>query len=378
MAMKPLTSYKKFLDGCRFCLLCKPVAEVANVTHIESYTTKARAMILWRVASKIAEFTPRDVELIYQGTLDSISQAWCVNHYPVSEYMVASRAEIYSKGLAPKSVQDALKQDVLRNSELEPIKVSGDVILLASEACELGERDLILPALRVLKKAGISAEPALIQSGALAYSLGDFEKALAQAKQVLDMIKNSGVNKVLVDGPKTLCAVRYIYPLLGVTLPQNIEVTSLSEEISTAVKQGTLKNNSYAGKKIIFHDSRSACHVADEMSQDQAILPDFQGPETVLGKGEVYEAPRRILDALGIKRIFSVWSRSLSKSCGVDDGLSITYPELAKELAQQSLQEAEKLGAEMIITDSLLCACHLKSIRHVNSIEIRWILDIFE
>ncbi len=369
--MKALSDYMRFLYACRFCPMCKPAAEVANITHIESYSTRARAMMLWRVASGIAEFTQRDVELIYQCTLDSISQSWCVNHYPVSEYMVSARAEILRRGLAPKSVRD-----VLRHSITESEDIKGDVILLSSEACELGNKNAIDPALNVLENAGISAEPVFIQCGALAYGLGDFKKALEQAERLIDIIKNCGIKFVIADGPATLFTIRYIYPFLDILWPKDIEVRSLSEELSRALEQKKLKIKFYDETKVIFHDSRCACLLADDMAQDEAIQPGFQGPETALGKGEVYEAPRRIVDALGMERIFFVWSRSLSRSCGADDGLWITYPELAKELALKRMQEAEKLGAEMIITDSLLCAYHLKS--NGNGIPVRWLCELFE
>ena len=78
-----------------------------------------------------------------------------------------------------------------------------------------------------------------------------------------------------------------------------------------------------------------------------------------------------------MERIFSVWSRTFCKSCGADDGLWLTYPELAADLAEQRLRDAENLGAEMIVTDSLLCAEHLKSVRLADSVGIRWLPELF-
>lgn len=383
MAVKDLSSYKDDLYSCRFCPMCKPAAEVANVTLIESYSTRARAMLLWRVVSGIAGFTARDTEIIYQSTLDSISQAWCVNHYPVSEYLTAARAEIFRKGLAPVQVKDALKNHTARAESayekqgFRPADQAGDALILASEAAEIGGEELLKPALSVLRKAGVPAKPLLIESGAIAYSLGALELASKQALRVIDLIKKTGVENVIVDGPRAMYTVKYVYPVLDIPWPEHIAVTSISEELYGAVNSGKLKREVTAGSGIIFHDSRSACAMADEPAGDQAIQPGFQGPETVLGRGEVFEAPRRLMDALGMERIFSVWSRSLSKSCGADDGLWLTYPELAADLAEQRLQEAENLGAEMIVTDSLLCAEHLKSVRQSGDVAIRWLPELF-
>ncbi|MCK5094946.1 MAG: (Fe-S)-binding protein, partial [Spirochaetes bacterium] len=263
------------------------------------------------------------------------------------------------------------------NQGFRPADQAGDALILASEAAEIGGEKLLKPVLSVLKKAGVPAKPLLIESGAIAYSLGALELASKQALRVIDLVNKTGVEKIIVDGPRAMYAIKYIYPLLDISWPEHIAVTSISEELYGAVTSGKLKRAVTAGSGIIFHDSRSACALADEPAGDQAIQPDFQGPETVLGRGEVYEAPRRLMDALGMERIFSVWSRSLCKSCGADDGLWLTYPELAADLAEQLLRDAENLGAEMIVTDSLLCAEHLKSVRLADSVGVRWLPELF-
>ncbi|HEY63282.1 MAG TPA: (Fe-S)-binding protein [Caldilineae bacterium] len=338
---------------------------------LESHTTRARAMMLWRIAHGLTTWQPREVELLYQSTLDSISQAWCVNHYPVSEYVAAARADAFEAGLTPEPVLQAL-----RRATPEPTPISGEVILLASEIAELGDEAGLQLALRALAQAGIQAQPLVAASGALAYSLGDRERARGQAAQVVGLIQESNARMVIADGPQTLWALRRIYPILEVPLPSGVTITSLSEHLARAVQQGQLTPPRDEGRKIFFHDSRSACLVADEMAQPEAIQPGYRGPEETLGKGEVFDAPRRLVDAMGMERLYSVWSRSLSKSCGADDGLWLTYPKLAEGLAKQRLQEAKRQGAELLITDSFLCARHLARAVGEGDIPVRWLPEL--
>lgn len=352
--------------------MCKPAAEVANVTMIESHTTRARAMMLWRVANGIADFTPRDAELLYQSTLDSISQSWCVYHYPVSEYVVAARTELYQRGLAPQPVLTALK-----TSSAEKIDVKAEVILLASETVTLHDSSVLQPALDTLQKIGFKAQPVIVQSGAVAYSLGAMDLAHTQAERIKKLIQSSGVHTVIADGPQTLWALKKIYPTLDVRIPESVIMVSLAQLFHCAVGEGKLKTTSYRGKKVLFHDARSACFLAESMAQDPAIQPGFQGPETVLGEGEVYDTPRKIIDALGIKRVFTTWSRSLAKSCGADDGLLLTYPELAHALALSCFREAEQLCADMIVCDSPLCAHHMTTNRDGSEVQVKWIAELF-
>lgn len=397
MSLKPLSAYMEFLHGCRFCPMCKPAAEVANVTLVESYSTRARAMMLWRVARGVADFTPRDIELLYQSTLDSISQAWCVNHYTVSEYVLAARAEVFKRSLMPQPVQRAFRRFSYQGGELRgdllegdsqagnvqkgdlPVGdlLKGDVVLLASEAAELGKSGVLEPALQVLEKIGLKAETAFLPSGAVAYSLGGMEHSIRQAGRVAGVIKSSGARRVIADGPSTLWALKKIFPVLDVKLPSEVTVTSLSELIAGALKEGRLGSVTYRGKKVLLHDARGSCLLADEMANYRAIQPGFQGPEELLGKGDVYSAPRSVADDLGMERVFSVWSRSLCKSCGADDGLWVTYPDLAGELAGQRLREAEELGACAIITDSLLCAQHLRRAAPSERLSVLWIPELF-
>jgi Fe-S oxidoreductase len=373
MAIEGLKKYEEWLYGCRFCPMCKPAAEVANVTFLESHTTRARAMILWRVANGIAEFSKRDAELLYQSTLDSISEAWCVSHYPVSAYLLAARAEVYRKGLAPERVLDAInrKRSSVEDTRIEDTRVRR--VLLASEAHEIGDKSLLDPVLSVFEDASV----VMISSGAVEFSLGAAEEAMKCAKKVIERINGSGVEEVIADGPETLWALRYVYPLLGVELPGGVKITSITEALEE-MGAGSFKKKGrlFEGKKALFHDSRCACSLADELAQDAAIQPGYRGSEEAMGKGKIYEAPRKILDEAGMERVFTVWMRSLSRSCGADDGLWLTYPELAEKLGLQLFAQAEELGAEFIVADSLLCSAHLKRIAPDGRTKVLWLPEI--
>jgi len=404
MAIKPLSGYKDVLYGCRFCPMCKPAADVANITLIESHTTRARAMMLWRVVNGMAEFSARGAEILFQSTLDSISQAWCVHHYPVSEYIMSARHEIIKSGRAPEAVQHVLNRPMPSFEDMQD-----EVIFLAAEVSETAEitgrvnmnrtvqtaakagktttadtaetenQKIIDRALALLEKGNIHASPVFMTAGFLEFSLGAVDQAAENARRFIDAVQKSGVKKIIADGPATLWTLRYVFPVLDAHLPGPVVVTSLTQELSMMVQKGLAKaSREMAGTRVLFHDSRSACQLADEMAQNQAILPDFSGPEDLLGKGDVYETPRVILDTLGLERVFSVWSRSLSKSCGVEGGLWVTYPDLAGRLSEQRLKEAKDLGAEMIVTDSLLCARQLRTVKLTNAPDIQWLPELLE
>ncbi len=371
MAMNHLDAYADVLSKCRFCPMCKPAAEVAGLTLLESHTTRARAMMLWQIAAGLASWQARDVELLYQCTLDSIAQAWCISHYPVSEYMAAARADVFAAGLAPAPVLRAVERGAQQNTS-----VRGDTVFLASEAAELGDKRAVELALRVLEQVGVHSEPLVVLNGALAYSLGARWRAREQATDAAEALRRSKARTVIADGPQTLWALRRLYPMMGVSLPDGLVVTSLAARLLEAMQAGRLTPAGHDGQRVFFHDSRSATLLADKMAQAEAIQPGYRGAEDQSGQGEIFQTPRLILDALGVQRLYSVWSRSLCKSCGADDGLWLTYPELAAGLAKRRLEETKRLGVTVLVTDSLLCARHLGRFANGEGVEVRWLPEM--
>ncbi len=365
--MMSLTDYRDPLHACRFCPMCKPAGEVANVTQLESHTTRARAMMLWRVLNGTLAWDTRAVELLYQSTLDSIAEAWCVSHYAVSSYVTAARAEVYAADLAPEVVKQAVHYS---NTLPQPQPVQGNVLLLAAEIAELGDPSLVDLALRALQP--LEAVSVIMSSGVLAYSLGALEAARAQAERVAALIAASGVQLVIADGPQTLWALCRIYPLLGVALPAQVTIQSLSAYLAESVNPLP----QFHGRKVFAHDSRSAALLADKLASPEAIQPGFRGEEAALGIGSSYDTPRQLIDAMGMERMYSVWSRALSRSSGADDGLLRTYPALAEKLAKQRLQHAKQTGADLLIADSPLDAAYLGRFAAEVGIDVCWLPDL--
>jgi Fe-S oxidoreductase len=371
VTVKPLRDFRNHLYGCRFCTMCKPAGEVSNQTQLESHTTRGRALLLWRVAEYGQPWGPRDVELLYQSTLDSISQAFCVVDYAVSEYVAAARAEVYAGGLAPATVTAALQRRYL------PCYPSpSDTVVLAGDAAELDDFASVSTLESLLKRTGTRASGIAAPSGVLAYALGAIDLAREQAREVIRQVIESGAVRVVADSPDTLWALRRLYPEMGVALPESVEVTSLTELLASAWAEGRLRLPNHGGQKVFFHDSRSAFQLGERSARAEAVQPGFRGPETMSGEGEIYEAPRRLLAALNLTPCYNVWSRALSRSCGADDGLWRTYPVLARDLAQARLAQVKTAGAARLVTDSLLAARWLAQAWRPGDPAVSWLPEL--
>jgi hypothetical protein len=363
-----LESHKQALYELRFSTMCKPATEVANLTQLESHTVRARTLMFWRLAMGYLDWGLREAELTYESTLDSISGAFDVFHYPIHEYMLDARADIWDQGLVPESVKQVVAASQAQEVPLAP---TAERLLLAGEIAQLDDDTLLEPIQAALKATGVAAPAWVVSSGALAYALGAWQVAKKQAQKVVDGLSHSGAKTVIADGPETAWALTKVYPDLGVDLPEGVSVKLLSEvlaENATPIEQDL--------GKVFVHDSRPAYLIAAEEPLHTAILPGYTADETAFGRGQVYEAPRALVDALGANRVWGSWTRALARSSGADDGLWLTHPDLAAGLAQQRLDQAESLGAKTIVTDSPLAAAILKKQAAGRQIEVKLLAEI--
>ena len=370
--MNRLTAHKKALYELRFSPMCKPAGEVANLTQYESHTTRARMIMLWRIAEGYLEWGDNEARLLYQSTLDSISQAFDIFHYPISQYMLDARADVWEAGLAPREVRKAV--ETITDSRAETIgnPHSAKTLLIAGELPQRSDSSAYVSALsQALEKANLEAAILVCETGATAYALGAREATLLQGQSLQKIIQESMVQTVIADGPETAWALTKIYPALGIPLPPGVHVKLLSE----ALLQNYSPSRQMPGR-VFVHDSRPAYLVADNEPSHLAVLPGYLEDEGAFGSGAVYEAPRVLIDSTKGKRVYGTWTRGLAKSCGADDGLWLTYPELAKGLAQQRLDYAKQLGAERIVTDSPRCAYHLKLFRRDSDPIIVWLPEL--
>jgi len=76
---------------------------------------------------------------------------------------------------------------------------------------------------------------------------------------------------------------------------------------------------------------------------------------------EIFEEPRKILHAIpGLKLVEMRNSRDLSRCCGGGAGVKTAYPEISRKAAVRRVKEAEKTGAEVVVTTCPFCVQTLK------------------
>lgn len=158
---------------------------------------------------------------------------------------------------------------------------------------------------------------------------GDLEGFLQLARLNAEMIRASGVRRIVSSCPECVRALKIDYPAHGINL--GVEVIHISE---------LLANTHYPipkakGKTVTFHDP---CRLGRHLG--------------------VYDAPRQVLEKLGYKIVEMRHSRRNATCCGTNGW---THCGAANKAIQvQRLREAQATGAEIMVTACLKCQIHFK------------------
>ena len=158
---------------------------------------------------------------------------------------------------------------------------------------------------------------------------GDIEGFLTLAQLNADMIRASGVRRIVSSCPECVRALEIDYPAHGIRL--NVEVVHLSELLAnTQYPIPKIKD-----KTVTFHDP---CRLGRHLG--------------------IYDAPRQVLERLGYKVVEMRHTRRNAMCCGTNGW---THCDAANKAIQvQRLREARATGADVMVTACLKCQIHFR------------------
>ena len=337
-----INEFENYLYACRFCTMCKPFGEVSCVTKDETHSTRIRAMLLWRVATGKAPWDANISQVVYQCSLNTVNQAWCLDRVPVPRYILAAREDLCQAGFAPDVVKDySIPSGDSIAEKLAPYtNPRAEVLLYPGDALAAGDPDSAISALKLISKLGISAglPGKLFDSGGLAYCLGRTDLLREQASQVLGSFE--GATLVIVDGPLSMWALSTVYSSLGVPLPPNIQFSLLTDWL---IEQRL-------NTRLSFPEMPERVYLVG--SEFSRLLKDGVGS---------YESFRKLIETVpGLVLIEPVDRLELAHSSGAGGGLHLVNSDLALAVSRQRVEEALQANACWLVTDSPLDAAQLK------------------
>lgn len=370
-----IEKYRKTIEACRFCPMCKVACTVGNITKNEANYPRGKALILFTILKKMREFNEDIIERIYQCAICGLCKDWCISDYDIPELIMAARADIVDSGKIPPRVL-GIYEDIKKTGNPHATIYDNEEIsaVLDKKIRKIGKRAKILyfigntvfsrpeigeATIGILSYTGtdftiLSKENRGVE---LLYQLGFRKEAEGLAKENVEVINKTRCEVIITSDADEYLAFKRDYPRLGANLNSDIKIMHTTEYINLLLQENKLSFSREINKSVTYHDPSS--------------LGRYLG---------FYEAPREVIKAIpGIKFKEMRWNKDKARCCGAGGGLLFTNPEIAAEAAENVIDEAIEIGTEIIVTASPLCKQSL--VKHEeklqkNSVEVYDITEL--
>jgi Fe-S oxidoreductase len=329
-------------------------------------------LILRGLIREQGDLTKRVIDSLYTCTLCGNCDNTCMAGISVTDVLAAGRRDLYEIGKAPNSV----------NSLINTIKESGNVFALKKEDTDIlglnpftkfpENADLLffkgcyatyhsvpfkstMQSFNILKTLNVDFTVLEAEEccGSPAYLLGDMDTTRRFCEYNVSKIEDEGASRVVTACPGCYRVLKQVYPKLVGKL--NFEVIHTTELLAEFIDAGKLvfQTNGNDKLNILYHDP---CELGRHCG--------------------VYEEPRKILDSIPEVHLEEFdKNRDEAKCCGGGGGLTISNPNLANQIAQIRLHEAEEKNIQTVVTACPACQLNFSASKDKYNIKVK-ILDI--
>ncbi|MBI2894272.1 MAG: (Fe-S)-binding protein [Deltaproteobacteria bacterium] len=340
---------------CAFCpKLCRFACPVSEAEPRESLTPWGKMTLLHVVAEGSHPLEPSTAAAFWGCTGCMRCRTHCLHRNEVADALRSGRAVARRAGLEPSEAAAAIEGFAAREERaceaaaaLDQGKSDARVAYMPGCTAVLSQRDDVAATLRLLET--VADGPVCVEAGACCglplLNAGD-EIGFRRAAETLGR-RLASRSTVLVGDPGCAFALKVLYPRRGIYVPA--EPVVLSEYVAVRLPR--------LGSKARPRDVVAAYH--DPCN---------------LGRGlGVYDAPRTILRRLVSELRELPHSRDDSECCGGGGGLPDTMPDAARRIAARRLEDANEIGADVLVTACPSCKRQLGNAE--PDVEIR---DLFE
>ena len=166
--------------------------------------------------------------------------------------------------------------------------------------------------------------------GSVLLRIGDYHEFYRLAEYNVRLFNSLGVKTLITSCAGCFRTIKMDYKKVG---PLNMEVMHTSQFMARLIKEKKLDLKHEVPLKVTYHDP---CHMGRH--------------------SDVYDTPREVIRAVpGIEFVEMERIREFSRCCGAGGGLKAGYPDVQNLMAQERIRDAEKTGAERLISTCPFC-----------------------
>ncbi len=362
MELRNLQQYQDELWLCARCGDCsladKIVAShrdvyhpcaVKNVLGFEAYASRGRIMIMNDLLDGALEVNQDVVDWLYTCTTCKSCQEACMataEGIRLPEMVEALRRDVVAAGFdvpRHREIEESIVAEGNPYRELasKRLELFGDrdwpeqaeVVYFVGCTSAYREKEIAQTTVELLDKIGV--DYTVLQDerccGSVLLRLGHTEHFDELTRHNIEAIERTGAKTVV-----TACAG--CYRTWKIDMPREghkykFEVLHITEYLDRLVQEGRVAFESPEPIVVTYHDP---CHLGRH--------------------AEVYEAPRRVLQAVrSLELVEMRTNRRYAHCCGSGGGVKSTYGQLANQVAANRLEEAEETGATTLVTACPFC-----------------------
>ena len=340
--------FDKIIKACRFCLMCRHLCTVGNITYVETNTPRGQALMLDCLGSEALEDNEenrkRSAEVVFECCYCGHCENNCVSSYRHPDAIINARADFKDSEI-PEKVRGyralALKcggfyENQKQLSGKTDIK-NADVLLYAGSFIRNEAQEIAEAAISVLEKAGVNYT--LISkescSGIDAYLVGLPDVSKQQLEQDIQSINDLKPAKIVCLSPIDQRMLSGGIPGLDADALK-IPVMSFSAYALELIQEGKLNFDDTKGadgneKPIVsYHDS----------DQGGRFLQDYDSPRALIEK----------VKGVSFKELF--WTKGEAASAGEGGGIRFFDRDLARKIAKKRLAQITGNVIDILVTDS--------------------------
>ncbi len=335
---------------CNKCGFCLPSCPVFLATGIETYAPRGRNAITRSIVEGKVETSPQVEKSIYRCIGCRACVEACFPAVRTNDVVVTFRKRLASVGSMPevhkrlieniRRVGNPLGEAPEKRREVYPNFYEdrdGDALLFLGCVPSYQDLHIVPSTMEILRRASV---PFFAQGteeqccGYIAYLVGsdDFERI---ARQNMERIKKRNPKFLVTPCAGCTKAFRELYPKISTF---DIPVYHTTEYLQKLIEQGRLEFKKPIAKRVAYHDP---CDLGRHL--------------------KVYEPPRAVLKALpGVELLEFPTNRNLAKCCGGGGGVKAFDITLSGEVARERILEANRIGAEIVVSGCPSCKSNLQ------------------
>ena len=366
-----LPHIEQYLTACVQCGYCISVCEAHRQTPWESDTPRGKIYYLNQInvagpldkpLGRVASLNPYFVDAMYKCTGCGNCEAVCHANIPLVELWETVRTWMVKNGVGPLSAHKGMGEkvgkvhnpyggDQAHRGDWWPAEVpkydQPDVIFFAGCTGSFRQQQIPQTGVRVLNRAGVKMNILGADEWCCSSPLlrtGDTTHSLECAERIVEKADGMGAKDMVMTCSGCYKTISTDFGTYYAKVGQN--VYHFTQYVNNLIKTRKLPLLQPFNHKVTYHDP---CHLGRHMG--------------------VYEEPREILKAIkGIEFVEMDRNRANSRCCGAGGGYKSQFNNLAVRIAADRIRDAEKTGAEILVTACPFCVTNLsQGAKAINS-----------